>query len=81
MSGLGKGLRELGQKHLQNICIFADTKAEWMITAQVWAVGLRNGWGGVTIFVDLGKGLHFAIQIKEFITPLIFYSLYLCNLK
>ena len=32
---LGKGLRELGQKYLQNICIFADTKAEWMIAAQV----------------------------------------------
>jgi hypothetical protein len=31
----GKGLRELGQKHLQNICIFADTKSEWMIAAQV----------------------------------------------
>jgi hypothetical protein len=31
----GKGLRELGQKHLQNILMFADTKAEWMIAAQV----------------------------------------------
>ena len=31
----GKGLRELGQKHLENICVFADTKAEWMIAAQV----------------------------------------------
>ena len=28
-------MRELGQKHLQNICILADTKSEWMIAAQV----------------------------------------------
>ena len=31
----GRGLRELGQLYRQNICIFADTKAEWMVAAQV----------------------------------------------
>ena len=30
----GKGLRELGQLYRQNICIFADTRAEWMVAAQ-----------------------------------------------
>ena len=79
LSGSGKGLRELGQKHLQNICIFADTKAEWMITAQVCVAGLRGG-GGVNIFVDLGKVSYFGIQMKELITFLIFGFLYLCNL-
>ena len=31
----GRGLRVLGLKPEDNICLFADTKAEWMISAQV----------------------------------------------
>ena len=30
----GRGVRELGQKPQQNIVIFAETRAEWMIAAQ-----------------------------------------------
>ena len=41
MKCLGKGLRELGQNYLQNICIFADTKAEWMIAAQVKTIFVK----------------------------------------
>lgn len=30
---LGRGLRVLGQKSSQNIAVFAETRAEWMIAA------------------------------------------------
>lgn len=30
----GRGLRVLGMKTEENICLFADTRAEWMISAQ-----------------------------------------------
>ena len=33
----GRGLRVLGLRPEDNICLFADTKAEWMISAQVSA--------------------------------------------
>jgi len=49
---LGKGLRELGQKHLQNICIFADTKAEWMIAAQAC---FKQTFPVVTLYTNLGQ--------------------------
>ena len=32
---LGRGLRMLGQKPGAALCMFADTKAEWMLSAQV----------------------------------------------
>jgi long-chain acyl-CoA synthetase len=48
---LGKGLRELGQKRLQNICIFADTKAEWMIAAQAC---FKQTFPVVTLYTNLG---------------------------
>ena len=31
----GRGLRVLSLKPEDNICLFADTRAEWMISAQV----------------------------------------------
>ena len=31
----GRGLRVFGLESGDNICLFADTKAEWMISAQV----------------------------------------------
>lgn len=31
----GRGLRVLGVKPEDNICLFADTRAEWMISVQV----------------------------------------------
>ena len=30
----GKGLRVLGTKPLDKVCLYADTKAEWMISSQ-----------------------------------------------
>lgn len=32
-TNFGKGVRELGNKPKQNIVIFAETRAEWMIAA------------------------------------------------
>lgn len=32
-TNFGKGIRELGNKPHQNIVIFAETRAEWMIAA------------------------------------------------
>merc|ERR1719495_1392542 len=49
---LGKGLRELGQKHLENICVFADTKAEWMIAAQAC---FKQTFPLVTLYTNLGE--------------------------
>jgi len=49
---LGKGLRELGQNYLQNICIFADTKAEWMIAAQAC---FKQTFPLVTLYTNLGQ--------------------------
>ena len=34
VGALGRGLLALGQKPKENILIFAETRAEWMITAQ-----------------------------------------------
>ena len=31
---LGRGLRLLGQAPGSSVCMFADTRAEWMLTAQ-----------------------------------------------
>jgi len=47
----GKGLRELGQLHKQNICIFADTKAEWMVAAQAC---FKQTFPIVTLYTNLG---------------------------
>lgn len=47
----GKGLRELGQLHKQNICIFADTKSEWMIAAQAC---FKQTFPVVTLYTNLG---------------------------
>lgn len=51
-TNLGKGLRELGQKHLQNILIFADTKSEWMIAAQAC---FKQTFPLVTLYTNLGE--------------------------
>ena len=32
---LGRGMRLLGQAPGSNVCMFADTRAEWMLSAQV----------------------------------------------
>ena len=50
-SSLGKGLRELGQLPNQNLCIFADTKADWMVAAQGC---FKQSFPVVTLYTNLG---------------------------
>ena len=50
-SRLGKGLRELGQLPQQNLCIFADTKADWMVAAQGC---FKQSFPVVTLYTNLG---------------------------
>merc|ERR1712155_489990 len=47
----GRGLRELGQLYRQNLCIFADTKAEWMVAAQAC---FKQSFPVVTLYTNLG---------------------------
>ena len=47
----GSGLRELGQLYRQNLCIFADTKAEWMVAAQAC---FKQTFPVVTLYTNLG---------------------------
>lgn len=50
-TNFGRGLRELGNKPKENIVIFAETRAEWMIAAQ----GLfKQSIPVVTIYATLG---------------------------
>ena len=51
-SEFGRGLRELGQKYKQNICIFADTRAEWMVAAQAC---FKQTFPVVTLYTNLGE--------------------------
>ena len=48
---LGRGLRLLDLAHGQNICVFADTRAEWFITAQAC---FKQGFSVVTLYTNLG---------------------------
>ena len=48
----GMGLRELGQKYRQNLCIFADTRAEWMVAAQAC---FKQTFPVVTLYTNLGE--------------------------
>merc|ERR550532_1760766 len=50
-SEFGRGLRELGQMYKQNICIFADTRAEWMVAAQAC---FKQTFPVVTLYTNLG---------------------------
>lgn len=50
-SHFGRGLRELGQQPLQNIVLFAETRAEWMIAAQGC---FKQNIPIVTIYATLG---------------------------
>lgn len=50
-SSFGRGLRELGQKPLQNIVIFAETRAEWMIAAHGC---FKQNMPIVTVYATLG---------------------------
>lgn len=47
----GRGLRELGQEARQNTVIFAETRAEWMISAHGC---FKQNFPLVTIYATLG---------------------------
>ena len=48
---LGKGLRLLGQEPNKPLCVFADTRAEWMLTAQAC---FKHSVPVVTLYTNLG---------------------------
>ena len=49
---VGRGLRSLGLSKGMKICMFADTRAEWMLTAQA---SFRQGFPLVTLYTNLGE--------------------------
>ena len=48
----GRGLRSLGLNPRDRICIFADTRAEWMISAQA---AFKQCFPLCTIYTNLGE--------------------------
>merc|ERR1719470_69876 len=48
---IGRGLRVLGQPSKTPLCIFADTRAEWMLTAQAC---FKQSFPVVTLYTNLG---------------------------
>jgi long-chain acyl-CoA synthetase len=52
MSNLGSGLMALGQQPRKNICIFAETRAEWMLAAQAC---FKYNFPVVTLYSTLGE--------------------------
>jgi long-chain acyl-CoA synthetase len=51
VDNVGRGMRMLGIQASQPICLFADTKAEWFVTAQA---SFRNSFPVVTLYTNLG---------------------------
>ena len=49
---VGRGLRVLGQQSKKPLCIFADTRAEWMLTAQAC---FKQSFPVVTLYTNLGE--------------------------
>jgi len=48
----GRGLRVLGMKPNNNVCLYADTRAEWLIAAQA---SFQQSFPVVTIYTNLGE--------------------------
>jgi len=48
----GRGLRVLGQPSNTPLCVFADTRAEWMLTAQAC---FKQSFPVVTLYTNLGE--------------------------
>ncbi|KAF2880048.1 hypothetical protein ILUMI_26117 [Ignelater luminosus] len=69
----GRGIRELGNKPKENIVIFAETRAEWMIAAQ----GLfKQNIPVVTIYATLGdEAIAHGINETEVTTVITSYDL------
>lgn len=60
----GRGLRELGHEPLQNIVLFAETRAEWMIAAHGC---FKQNFPIVTIYATLGdEGVLHGEHLKIF---------------
>lgn len=48
----GKGLRSLGLKPEDKVCIFAETRSEWFISAQA---AFKQNFPLVTLYTNLGE--------------------------
>ena len=48
---VGRGLRRVGQEAGKPLCIFADTREEWMVTAQAC---FKQSFPVVTLYTNLG---------------------------
>ena len=51
-SNVGRGLRVLGQEPNKPLCVFADTRAEWMLSAQAC---FKQSFHVVTLYTNLGE--------------------------
>ena len=51
-SNVGRGLRVLGQEANKPLCVFADTRAEWMLSAQAC---FKQSFHVVTLYTNLGE--------------------------
>lgn len=72
-ASFGRGLRELGQKPLHNIVIFAETRAEWMISAHAC---FKQNIPVVTIYATLGdEGVAHGINETEVTTVITSHDL------
>ena len=49
---LGRGMRLMGQAPGSSVCMFADTRAEWMLTAQAC---FKQSFHVVTLYTNLGE--------------------------
>merc|ERR1719334_1730351 len=52
VDNFGRGLRSLGQEPNHNLCLFADTRMEWMVSAQA---SFRQSFPVVTLYTNLGE--------------------------
>ncbi|ELT94240.1 hypothetical protein CAPTEDRAFT_212677 [Capitella teleta] len=52
LTNLGSGLLSLGQKHRENICIFMETRSEWMLSALAC---FKYNFPVVTLYATLGE--------------------------
>merc|ERR1719312_1568760 len=50
-SNVGRGLRSLGQQPHKPLCVFADTRAEWLLSAQAC---FKQSFPVVTLYTNLG---------------------------
>ena len=62
-TNFGRGLRELGLQPKSNVCIFADTKAEWLVCA----LGcFKQNFPLVTLYANLGdEAIAFGVNQTE----------------